>query len=113
MMADTTDEEVEILDESSEKPCDLERMAREATAIEFVNLFPPQAIQEHAGDFHVELFEKGMFVRYRIDGVLREISDFRLATCYSIQASTRNPLSRNPCSPHTTSTRITPMVTAR
>ena len=60
MMADTTDEEVEILDESSEELGDLERMAREATVIKFVNLILRQAVQEHASDVHVEPFEKGM-----------------------------------------------------
>ncbi len=74
MMADTTDEEVEILDESSEELGDLERMAREATVIKFVNLILRQAVQEHASDIHVEPFEKELSVRYRIDGVLHEIS---------------------------------------
>ena len=74
MMADTTDEDIEILDDSSEELGDLERMAREATVIKLVNLFLRQAVQEHASDVHVEPFEKEMRVRYRIDGVLHEIS---------------------------------------
>jgi type II secretion system protein E len=74
MIADTTDEDVEILDESSEELGDLERMAREATVIKFVNLILRQAVQEHASDVHVEPFEKDLRVRYRIDGVLHEIS---------------------------------------
>lgn len=74
MMADTTDEEVEILDDSSEELGDLERMAREATVIKFVNLILRQAVQEHASDVHVEPFEKELRVRYRIDGVLHEVS---------------------------------------
>jgi len=74
MMEDTTDEDIEILDESSEELGDLERMAREATVIKLVNLFLRQAVQEHASDVHVEPFEKEMRVRYRIDGVLHEMS---------------------------------------
>lgn len=74
MMADTTEDDIEILDESSEELGDLERMAREATVIKFVNLFLRQAVQEHASDVHVEPFEKDMRVRYRIDGVLHEMS---------------------------------------
>jgi general secretion pathway protein E/type IV pilus assembly protein PilB len=74
MIADTTDEEVEILDDSSEELGDLERMAREATVIKFVNLILRQAVQDHASDVHVEPFEKTLRVRYRIDGVLHEIS---------------------------------------
>ena len=74
MMADTTDEEVEILDDTSEELGDIERMAREATVIKFVNLVLRQAVQERASDVHVEPFEKEMRVRYRIDGVMREVS---------------------------------------
>lgn len=74
MMAAATDEEVEILDEAAEELGDLERMAREATVIKFVNLMLRQAVQERASDVHVEPFERDMRVRYRIDGVLHEIS---------------------------------------
>ena len=74
MMADTTDEDVEIVDDSTEDMGNLERMAREATVIKLVNLILRQAVQDHASDVHVEPFEKGMRVRYRIDGVLSEIS---------------------------------------
>lgn len=74
MMADTTDEEVQVLDDSKDEIGDLERMAREATVIKFVNLILRQAVQERASDVHVELFEKGPIVRFRIDGVLHEVS---------------------------------------
>ncbi len=74
MISDTTDEDIEILDDTSEELGDLERMAREATVIKFVNLILRQAVQERASDVHVEPFEKEMRVRYRIDGVLHEIS---------------------------------------
>ena len=74
MIADTADEDVEVLDESSDELGDLERMAREATVIKFVNLLLRQAVQEHASDVHVEPYEKGMCVRYRIDGALQEMS---------------------------------------
>ncbi len=74
MIADTTDEDVEVLDDSSDELGDLERMAREATVIKFVNLLLRQAVQEHASDVHVEPYEKGMCVRYRIDGALQEMA---------------------------------------
>lgn len=74
MMADTAEEEVQILEESEDEIGDLERMAREATVIKFVNLMLRQAVQERASDVHVEPFERGMRVRYRIDGVLHDIS---------------------------------------
>ncbi|MHB0998429.1 MAG: type II secretion system ATPase GspE [Armatimonadota bacterium] len=74
MIADTADEDIEILDDTAEELGDLERMAREATVIKLVNLILRQAVQEHASDVHVEPFEKGMRVRYRTDGMLQEIS---------------------------------------
>lgn len=74
MIADTTDEEVQILEDSQDEIGDLERMAKEATVIKLVNLILRQAVQERASDVHVEPFEKGMKVRYRIDGMLHEVS---------------------------------------
>lgn len=74
MITDTADEDIEILDDSSEELGDLERMAREATVIKLVNLILRQAVQERASDVHIEPFEKEMRVRYRTDGVLHEIS---------------------------------------
>ncbi|MHB9023286.1 MAG: type II secretion system ATPase GspE [Armatimonadota bacterium] len=74
MIADTTDEEVQILDDDSDEIGDLERMAKEATVIKLVNLILRQAVQERASDVHVEPFERGMKIRYRIDGILHEVS---------------------------------------
>ena len=74
MMADTADEEVQILDDSSDEIGALERMAKEATVVKLVNLMLRQAAQERASDIHVEPFENGMKVRYRIDGRLHEVS---------------------------------------
>ncbi|OFX15667.1 MAG: type II secretion system protein GspE, partial [Armatimonadetes bacterium RBG_16_58_9] len=74
MIADTAEEEVQILDDSADEGGDLERMAKEATVVKLVNLVLRQAVQERASDVHVEPFEKGMRVRYRIDGILHEIS---------------------------------------
>ena len=74
MIADTADEEVQILDDEKDEIGDLERMAKEATVIKLVNLVLRQAVQERASDVHVEPFEKGLKVRYRIDGMLHEIS---------------------------------------
>lgn len=74
MIADSSQEEVQILEESEDEIGNLERMAREATIIKLVNLMLRQAVQDRASDVHVEPFERGMRVRYRIDGVLHEIS---------------------------------------
>ncbi len=73
MIADTADDDVQVLDENSDEIGDLESMAREATVVKLVNLILRQAVQERASDVHVEPFEKGMQVRYRIDGILHEV----------------------------------------
>jgi len=74
MIADTTDEDIQILEDSDNEIGDLERMAKETTVIKLVNLILRQAVQERATDVHLEPFEKGMKVRYRIDGMLHEVS---------------------------------------
>ena len=70
MIADTSEDDVQLLEEGSDEIGDLERMAKEATVVKLVNLTLRQAVQERASDVHVEPFEKGMQVRYRIDGIL-------------------------------------------
>ena len=74
MIADTAEEEVQILEDSQDEIGDLERMAKEATVIKLVNLILRQAVQERASDVHVESFEKGLRIRYRIDGMLYDVS---------------------------------------
>ena len=63
-----------IEDEESLDVADLQKMAREELVIQMVNLIINQAIQDRASDIHVEPFEKELRVRYRVDGVLHEVS---------------------------------------
>lgn len=72
MIADTAEDDVQVLDDASDEIGDLETMAKEATVVKLVNLILRQAVQERASDVHVEPFEKEMKVRYRIDGILQE-----------------------------------------
>lgn len=64
--AETSSEEMDI--------ADLEKMAGEAVVIRLVNVIFHQAVRDGASDIHIEPFEREVKVRYRIDGVLREIS---------------------------------------
>ncbi len=48
-------------------------MAREALVVRLVNLLLRQAISERASDVHIEPFERDLKVRFRIDGVLRDM----------------------------------------
>ncbi len=45
-------------------------MANEAPVIRMVNVILTQAVQERASDIHIEVSEKSLDVRYRIDGIL-------------------------------------------
>lgn len=52
----------------------LQDMAKEELVIQMVNLIINQAIQDRASDIHLEPFDKEFRVRYRVDGVLHEVS---------------------------------------
>lgn len=49
---------------------DLQTIANEAPVIKLVNLIIAEAVKKRASDIHLELFDKEVVVRYRIDGVL-------------------------------------------
>ncbi|MDY0040201.1 MAG: ATPase, T2SS/T4P/T4SS family, partial [Desulforhabdus sp.] len=51
----------------------LEGAAEQAPVVKLVNLIMMDAIRKQASDIHIELYEKMMRVRFRIDGVLYEI----------------------------------------
>jgi len=52
----------------------LAKEAEQAPVVKLVNMIITQAVKEKASDIHIEPEEDKMRVRYRIDGVLREIS---------------------------------------
>lgn len=65
--------DIEILNRDETEIGDLEQMARETTVVRMVNMLLRQAVQDRASDVHIEPFEKGLRVRYRIDGVLHDM----------------------------------------
>lgn len=74
-MKELVDYEVE--DEAPEEESDVELLriqAEDAPAIRFVNLLLLQAIQDRASDVHIEPQEKEIKVRFRVDGILREVT---------------------------------------
>jgi len=74
MIQDVSEGEGEAGPDEGTDIVDLQKMAREALVVQLVNLVIHQAVQERASDIHVEPFERQLKVRYRIDGVLREVS---------------------------------------
>ena len=51
----------------------LKDLASEAPVIRLVNLMIARAVESRASDIHIEAFENRLKVRYRVDGVLREV----------------------------------------
>ena len=51
----------------------LKDLASEAPVIRLVNLMTARAVESRASDIHIEPFENRLKIRYRVDGVLREV----------------------------------------
>lgn len=76
----------QLMDDIDDSGMDLERLAQEmpqttdlleadddAPIIRLINALLTQAIRENASDIHLEAFEEESVVRFRVDGVLRDI----------------------------------------
>jgi type IV pilus assembly protein PilB len=55
-------------------PQKLEALSIDSQVIEFVEAMIKQAVDEHASDIHLEPDENLMRVRFRVDGILREVT---------------------------------------
>ena len=60
-------------EEENVNAVDLQNMAEEAPVVRLVNAILVDAIKNNASDIHMESYEKMMRVRFRIDGVLKEV----------------------------------------
>ncbi len=65
-----TGDQVDVLKEQEELP---DEVMVDAPIVRLADLIITQAISQKASDIHIEPFEKQLLVRYRIDGVLREV----------------------------------------
>jgi general secretion pathway protein E len=63
----------EELRQVGEEPSDLLEATDGAPVIRLVNALLFQAVKDGASDIHVEPYERGLAVRFRIDGVLHEV----------------------------------------
>jgi general secretion pathway protein E len=74
MMEDLGDNlDLNSLAESLPEPEDLMEAEDDAPIIRLINALLTEAIKENASDIHIEPFETHLSVRFRVDGVLREI----------------------------------------
>jgi len=85
LLAQTADDQVELLDEIETDGSELSEMAQEPSVVRLVNEILLEALDVRASDVHIESQESGLTIRYRIDGVLHpqpvppEISRFQAA----------------------------------
>src|SRR5207244_5127815 len=63
-----------LLAEEEEPLSDLRTLANQAPVIKLVNVMILEALRARASDIHLEATPDGLRVRYRIDGVLHDIS---------------------------------------
>ncbi len=74
VMTEAEAEELEVIQEAEEDIGDPTRMAREALVIRLVNLIIRNAVREKASDIHIEPLERSLRVRYRVDGMLHDVT---------------------------------------
>jgi len=60
-------------DEKEEDSKKLEAISKEAPIIQLVNMLIVQGVKDRASDIHIEPNEKGLLVRFRIDGMLHDV----------------------------------------
>lgn len=71
LVAQRTAEDVDFLGDLSGDDDDLAQMAEAASVIKLVNELLMEALDQGASDVHVEPQERGVIIRYRVDGLLR------------------------------------------
>lgn len=73
---DLDDSESQTDDDDTEKIEDILNRAAsddEGPIIQLINMIFQQAVREHASDIHIEAAEEYVLVRFRVDGVLKEV----------------------------------------
>ena len=74
MVSDLDDDiDLDLLASEVPETTDLLEASNEAPVVKLINALLTQAIRENASDIHLEVFERRSLVRFRIDGVLRDI----------------------------------------
>ena len=74
-MVDGLDDDMDLTQVAQElqEPSDLLESDDDAPIIRFINAVLTEAVKENASDVHIEPYENRLGVRFRVDGVLREV----------------------------------------
>jgi general secretion pathway protein E len=80
-MVDGLNEDINLdqVAQELQEPSDLIDSDDDAPIIRFINAVLTEAVKENASDVHIETYENRLNVRFRVDGVLREILQTRRA----------------------------------
>jgi len=80
-MVEGLDEENDLLAAAQQlpEPSDLIDSDDDAPIIRLINALLTQAVKDNASDIHIEPYENRLIVRFRVDGVLREVLQSRRA----------------------------------
>lgn len=90
-----TDEDDDYLAEAAKADGELAEMAQQASVIRLVNELLLEALEQGASDVHIEPGERGLQIRYRVDGLLRvqpvppEINQFYAAIVTRLKIMSR------------------------
>jgi type II secretion system protein E len=68
-----SEDELEVVRQKDDM-VEMDEMAKDASIIRFVNQVIIEAFDRRASDIHIEPYEDDLRIRYRIDGILHEIS---------------------------------------
>ncbi|HSI34630.1 MAG TPA: ATPase, T2SS/T4P/T4SS family [Tepidisphaeraceae bacterium] len=72
IIKDINEDDVQVVKEETGDDQDLTKLGNESPIIRFVNYLIFDALKQGASDIHIEPKEKGLKIRYRIDGILFE-----------------------------------------
>jgi general secretion pathway protein E len=80
-MVDGLDETTDLAHLAQElpEPSDLLESEDDAPIIRLINAVLTEAVKQNASDIHIEPFENRLVIRFRVDGVLREVMESRRA----------------------------------
>ncbi|HDZ83656.1 MAG TPA: type II secretion system protein GspE, partial [Nitrospirae bacterium] len=73
VMGDIKGEDLSMIATEFESPRDLLELTEEAPIIRLLNAVMMEAVKEKASDIHIEPYEKGIDVRFRVDGILNKV----------------------------------------
>lgn len=73
MIKDVAEDDIKVIQTSTEEVADLAKLGNESPIIRFVNYLVQDAVKQGASDIHIEPKEKSLKIRLRIDGVLFEV----------------------------------------